>query len=49
MDRATEMAVQVHSVDPPHAYIPHPIEGIAQNAAPAFGWRCAAAAPARAA
>lgn len=49
IDRATELAVQVHSVDPPHAFVLRSIELVAEQVAPAFGWRSAAAAPARAA
>ncbi|MBR0681868.1 putative FMN-dependent luciferase-like monooxygenase [Roseomonas eburnea] len=39
MDRATELAVQVHSVDPPHPYVLRSIELVAEGVAPAFGWR----------
>lgn len=49
MDRATELAVQVHSVDPPHPYVLRSIELVAEHVAPAFGWRREAAEAARAA
>lgn len=49
MDRATELAVQVHSVDPPHAHVLRSIELVARHVAPAFGWRREATEPARAA
>jgi putative FMN-dependent luciferase-like monooxygenase len=39
LDRATELAVQVHSVDPPHPYVLRSIELVAAGVAPAFGWR----------
>ena len=37
--RVTDLAVQVHSVDPPHPLILRSIELVAQAVAPAFGWR----------
>jgi putative FMN-dependent luciferase-like monooxygenase len=37
--RVTDLAVQVHSIDPPHPWILRSIELVAQNVAPAFGWR----------
>lgn len=37
--RATELAVQVHSVDPPHPLVLRSIELVASRVAPAFGWR----------
>lgn len=37
--RATDLAVQVHSIDPPHAWILRSIKLVAQEVAPAFGWR----------
>jgi putative FMN-dependent luciferase-like monooxygenase len=40
--RVTDLAVQVHSVDPPHRHILRSIELVAQHVAPAFGWRKAA-------
>ena len=49
MDRATELAVQVHSIDPPHPYVLRSIELVAEHVAPAFGWRREAAEAARAA
>jgi alkanesulfonate monooxygenase SsuD/methylene tetrahydromethanopterin reductase-like flavin-dependent oxidoreductase (luciferase family) len=36
--RITDLAVQVHSVDPPHAWILRSIELVAHEVAPAFGW-----------
>lgn len=49
MDRATELAVQVHSIDPPHPYVLRSIELVAEGVAPAFGWRREPAEAARAA
>jgi alkanesulfonate monooxygenase SsuD/methylene tetrahydromethanopterin reductase-like flavin-dependent oxidoreductase (luciferase family) len=37
--RVTDLAVQVHSIDPPHPSILRSIELVAQEVAPAFGWR----------
>jgi putative FMN-dependent luciferase-like monooxygenase len=37
--RVTDLAFQVHSIDPPHAYILRSIELIARDVAPALGWR----------
>jgi putative FMN-dependent luciferase-like monooxygenase len=37
--RVTDLAVQVHSIDPPHPSILRSIELVAQQVAPAFGWR----------
>ncbi|ONG49410.1 luciferase [Pseudoroseomonas deserti] len=37
--RATELAVQVHSIDPPHAHTLRSIELVAQGVAPALGWQ----------
>jgi putative FMN-dependent luciferase-like monooxygenase len=37
--RVTDLAVQVHSIDPPHPCILRSIELVAQEVAPAFGWR----------
>jgi alkanesulfonate monooxygenase SsuD/methylene tetrahydromethanopterin reductase-like flavin-dependent oxidoreductase (luciferase family) len=37
--RVTDLAVQVHSIDPPHPWILRSIELVAQQVAPAFGWR----------
>ena len=42
--RATELAVQVHPVDPPHPYILRSIELVAEVVAPAFGWERGSAA-----
>ena len=39
LDRATDLVFQVHSVDPPHADILRSIELVANEVAPAFGWR----------
>jgi putative FMN-dependent luciferase-like monooxygenase len=39
MQRATDLAVQVHSIDPPHAAILRSIELVAERVAPALGWR----------
>jgi putative FMN-dependent luciferase-like monooxygenase len=44
--RATELAVQVHSIDPPHAFTMRSIELMAQGVAPALGWRREDASPA---
>ncbi|MBW6398092.1 putative FMN-dependent luciferase-like monooxygenase [Roseomonas sp. HJA6] len=49
MDRATELAVQVHSIDPPHPFVLRSIELVAEGIAPAFGWKREEAAAARAA
>ncbi|WP_376093711.1 putative FMN-dependent luciferase-like monooxygenase [Roseomonas sp. CCTCC AB2023176] len=38
LDRATDLAVQVHSVDPPHAFILRSIELVAEVVAPAIGF-----------
>jgi putative FMN-dependent luciferase-like monooxygenase len=46
LDRATELAVQVHSVDPPHPYVLRSIELMAEGVAPALGWTRDAAGPA---
>ena len=37
--RATDLAVQVHSIDPPHRDILRSIELVAEFVAPAFGWQ----------
>jgi len=37
--RVTDLAFQVHSIDPPHAYILRSIELIARDVAPALGWQ----------
>jgi putative FMN-dependent luciferase-like monooxygenase len=39
LTRVTDLAVQVHSVDPPHACILRSIELVAEEVAPALGWR----------
>lgn len=36
--RCTDLAVQVHSVDPPHPWILRSIELVAREVAPAFNW-----------
>ena len=36
--RATDLVVQVHSIDPPHPYILRSIEMVAESVAPALGW-----------
>jgi putative FMN-dependent luciferase-like monooxygenase len=36
--RATDVAVQVHSIDPPHPYILRSIELVSEVLAPALGW-----------
>ncbi len=41
--RATDLTVQVHSIDPPHPFILRSIELVAQVVAPALGWQPAAA------
>jgi hypothetical protein len=41
--RSTDLAVQVHSIDPPHPFILRSIELVAEVVAPAFGWEPAAA------
>ena len=38
MLRATDLAVQVHSIDPPHPVVLRSIELVAQRVAPALGW-----------
>ena len=38
LQRATDLAVQVHSVDPPHPLILRSIELMAEKVAPALGW-----------
>jgi putative FMN-dependent luciferase-like monooxygenase len=38
LDRCTDVAFQVHSMDPPHAFVLRSIELIAQKVAPALGW-----------
>jgi putative FMN-dependent luciferase-like monooxygenase len=36
--RATDLAVQVHSIDPPHPFVLRSIELVAEAVAPALGW-----------
>jgi putative FMN-dependent luciferase-like monooxygenase len=38
LQRSTDLAVQVHSVDPPHPFILRSIELMAEKVAPALGW-----------
>ena len=38
MARATELSVQVHSIDPPHPLILRSLELMAKTVAPALGW-----------
>ena len=38
LDRATDLAVQVHAADPPHRHILRSIELVAERVAPALGW-----------
>jgi len=38
LTRATDVAVQVHPIDPPHPFILRSIELIAEVVAAAFGW-----------
>jgi alkanesulfonate monooxygenase SsuD/methylene tetrahydromethanopterin reductase-like flavin-dependent oxidoreductase (luciferase family) len=46
--RVTDLAVQVHSIDPPHPWILRSIELVAREVAPAFGWRPRSGQPRRA-
>ena len=39
LHRCTDLAVQVHSIDPPHPWILRSIELVAEHVAPAFGWQ----------
>ncbi|SDR27140.1 putative FMN-dependent luciferase-like monooxygenase, KPN_01858 family [Rhizobiales bacterium GAS113] len=38
LERVSDLAVQVHSVDPPHSFILRSIELVAEKVAPALGW-----------
>ena len=38
LERATELAVQVHSIDPPHPLVLRSLELMTQVVAPALGW-----------
>ena len=38
LTRATDLAVQVHSIDPPHPFILRSLELVAEVVAPALGW-----------
>ena len=44
LERATDLTMQVHSIDPPHPFILRSIELMAQVVAPALGWQPAAGA-----
>lgn len=46
LERATEVAVQVHSIDPPHPFTLRSIELFATRVAPMLGWAQDAAQPA---
>jgi putative FMN-dependent luciferase-like monooxygenase len=39
LERVTDLVFQVHSIDPPHAFILRSLELIAEKVAPALGWR----------
>lgn len=45
LERATDIAVQVHAADPPHPYVLRSIELFATAVAPALGWTARAAEP----
>ena len=47
LDRATDLTVQSHSIDPPHPFILRSIELVAEIVAPALGWVRGDKAPAR--
>ncbi len=47
LKRATDLTVQVHSIDPPHPFILRSIELVAEAVAPALGWKRDAAAGVR--
>ena len=38
LERATDLTMQVHSIDPPHSFILRSIELMAEKVAPALGW-----------
>ena len=38
LERATDLTMQVHSIDPPHPFILRSIELMAEQVAPALGW-----------
>jgi putative FMN-dependent luciferase-like monooxygenase len=38
LERATDLTMQVHSIDPPHPFILRSIELMAEKVAPALGW-----------
>src|SRR5215475_5823942 len=44
LERATDLTVQVHSIDPPHPFILRSIELVAEHVAPALGWASGAEA-----
>jgi len=39
LERCTDIAFQVHSMDPPHPFVLRSIELVAEKVAPAFGWQ----------
>jgi putative FMN-dependent luciferase-like monooxygenase len=47
LERATDLTMQVHSIDPPHPYILRSIELFAEKVAPALGWTPASETGAR--
>jgi putative FMN-dependent luciferase-like monooxygenase len=47
LQRATDLTMQVHSIDPPHPYILRSIELFAEKVAPALGWTAKAETGAR--
>ena len=47
LERATDLTMQVHSIDPPHPYILRSIELFAEKVAPALGWAAKSAEGAR--
>lgn len=47
LERATDMTVQSHSIDPPHPFIMRSIELVAEKVGPAIGWQGAAASGVR--
>jgi alkanesulfonate monooxygenase SsuD/methylene tetrahydromethanopterin reductase-like flavin-dependent oxidoreductase (luciferase family) len=46
LKRVTDLVFQVHSVDPPPAYVLRSIELVAEKVAPALGWTKTTAADA---
>lgn len=47
LERATDITMQVHSIDPPHPHIMRSIELMAEQVAPALGWARGGAAGVR--